>query len=87
MTDTRWRDAELNQALLRRVHEIAFRKNITWGTGIWDMYPPGLTLPFIQAGISPAEVDIDPNTHDILVLGEDGELYRSMGFSSAPRKV
>lgn len=76
--------ARQNSVLLSQVHEAAFKAGITFGMGLWDRYPPGITMQVVKAGIQVSAIDFDKDSRELIVMDDSGQLYRCSSLSSPP---
>lgn len=73
-----------NTDLLKRVHEAALKAGITAGLGLWDRFPPGLTMQIVKADIAVQAIDFHPEYRHLIVMDANGDLYRCESYSSPP---
>lgn len=76
--------AYLNEALRKAVHQAAFKAGIAFGLDLWDRFPPGLTMQIVRAGIEVAAIDFDPEHRYLIVMDDNGDLYKCESYASPP---
>ena len=75
---------ERNTTLLKQVHEAAIKAGVTHGYGLWDRFPPGLTMQILRANIDVQAIDFHPEYRHLIVMDANGDLYRCESYSSPP---
>src|SRR3546814_14195515 len=65
-----------NQTLLKQVHDAALKAGVASGIGLWDRFPPGLTMQIVRANIEVQAIDFHPEYRHLIVMDAQGDLYR-----------
>src|SRR3546814_15088769 len=74
-----------NQTLLKQVHDAALKAGVASGIGLWDRFPPGLTMQIVRANIEVQAIDFHPEYRHLIVMDAQADLYRCESYSSPPK--
>src|SRR3546814_4827550 len=76
-----------NQTLLKQVHDAALKAGVASGIGLWDRFPPGLTMQIVRANIEVQAIDFHPEYRHLIVMDAQGDLYRCESYSSDRKRT